>query len=297
VNLVDDLGPEGGDLHWGYESIDEAFLAFDAAKAFNIGYFDELELKYGRIKYVLGYEAWESSKNIMTVERSAISNKVYQSARPTGFQVDAVKGDWNYSAGIFSSTTQGDVDKEFSGWQDGVIYWLHAGYKANDQWSFGTDFTYNDVDAGDDDQLGYEWAGALYTHYNQGRFGVHGDLIIGDNGDNHSNPERRGNFYGIVVMPYYWIIEDKLQAVVQLEHMASSEAQGVRINSRYGRRDHSAAVNSGRGDNHQSIYAGLNYHLCDHNAKIMGGVEWQQMDTPAGDFDTLTYVVAFRSFF
>ena len=56
-------------------------------------------------------------------------------------------------------------------------------------------------------------------------------------------------------------------------------------------------VNSGRGDSHHSFYGGLNYYLCGHNAKIQGGIEYQTMDTPDGDFDTLTYVLAFRTFF
>ena len=83
--------------------------------------------------------------------------------------------------------------------------------------------------------------------------------------------------------------------------MAASDPEGIRVNSRYGRRleslESTSDFNDGRGDSHQSAYAGLNYYLCDHNAKFMGGVEYQQMDTPAGDFDTLTYILAFRSCF
>jgi len=125
-----------------------------------------------------------------------------------------------------------------------------------------------------------------------------GDFIVGDNGD-QSNASREGNFYGFMAMPYYWLIEDKLQAVAQFQHMASSDDNGVRSNSRYGNRLHSqeGGFNSGRGDSHQSVYTGLNYYLCDHNAKFQGGVEYQQMDTPTGDFDTLTYILAFRSYF
>ena len=37
--------------------------------------------------------------------------------------------------------------------------------------------------------------------------------------------------------------------------------------------------------------------LCGHNAKIQAGIEYQTMDTPIGDFDTLTYLIAFRTFF
>jgi len=74
------------------------------------------------------------------------------------------------------------------------------------------------------------------------------------------------------------------------------------VNSRYGASTKSAPanVNGGRGDEHHSLYAGLNYYLCGHNAKIMGGVEYQTMETSTGTrgkFDTLTWVIAMRGHF
>jgi hypothetical protein len=56
-------------------------------------------------------------------------------------------------------------------------------------------------------------------------------------------------------------------------------------------------VNSGRGDELHTLYTGLNYHICGDNAKIMAGVEYSTLDTPAGDVNALTYLVAFRTFF
>lgn len=301
VNLVNDARPEGDELDWGYQDIDEAYISFDLGKAADIEFFDELKLSYGRHKFLLGHEAHASSTKLLTPERSALSNKVYQSARPTGLVVEAAKGDWTYGAALFSSSTDGEDHEAFGSWQDGEIVWLNAGYEVNDQLSLGLDFVHNNADRtnGEDDVLGYDSAISINADYTNGRFGFIGDLIVGDNGD-QSNADREGSFYGFVAMPYYWVMEDKLQAVVQFQHMASSEAEGVRSNSRYANRAHTigaASLNSGRGDSHQSLYAGLNYYLCDHNAKVQGGIEYQQMDTPAGDFDTLTYILAFRTFF
>jgi len=300
VNLVEDGRPSSEDLDWGYQSIDEAYLEFDLGKAIGDNYFDSISLKYGMQKYVLGHEATESSKEILTPERSAISNKVYASARLTGLTGTVQKNDWTFGAGIYSSTQHADENQEFSGWQDGNVYWLHASRQVSDKLVVSADFAYNDVDrmGGDDDSLGYDWAASLNADYEDGNFGIIGDLIFGDNGD-QTNADREGNFYGVMVMPYYWITENKLQGVLQLQHMASSDPEGVRANSRYGNRLHTqeGGFNNGRGDSHQSVYAGLNYYLCGHNAKIMGGVEWQQMDTPAGDYDTLTYILAFRTCF
>lgn len=300
INVVDDDRPSGGDVDWGYDSIDEAYLTFDLGKAINTSYWDDLNVGYGRYKYTLGYESTASSKKLLTVERSALSNKVYGSSRPTGLKLEAAKDDWEFAAALYSSTTQGSNDQEFNGWQDGEILWFHAGYAPEGNWTYGFDLSYNTADPtdGDDSQVAHKWATSLNAEYEEGRFGIIGDLIVGENLDN-TDPDREGTFYGAMVMPYYWIIEDKLQGVVQVQHMQSSDPEGVRFNSRYGRRNHSASVNSGRGDSHQSIYAGLNYYLCDHNAKIQAGVEYQQLDTPdpAGDVETLTYILGIRSYF
>lgn len=48
---------------------------------------------------------------------------------------------------------------------------------------------------------------------------------------------------------------------------------------------------------HLSLYTGLNYYLCDHNAKVQAGIEYQDLDTPDGSVDTLTYILAVRTYF
>ncbi len=297
--------PNSG-LGWGYEQFDEAYLSFDLGKALGQGPFDTLMLNYGRQKFVLGQEARTSSTKLLTVERSAISNKAYGSARPTGLSADATMDQWSFSAALYSSTTDGADNEAFNGWQDDVIYYASAGYQVNDELKVGADFVYNnaDVASGDDSVLGYEWATSLNAEYSKDSWGVIGDFIYGDNGDTNTGntAPRDGDFWGVVVMPYYWIVDEKLQLVGQYQYGGADGAEGIRINSRYGRArgtDGTSGidVNSGRGDEHHSLYAGLNYYLCGHNAKVQAGVEYQTMDTPKGDFDTLTYLLAFRTFF
>jgi hypothetical protein len=104
-------------------------------------------------------------------------------------------------------------------------------------------------------------------------------------------------FYGLVVMPSYWVIAEKIEAVVRYSLQVAEEAEGIRSNSRYLRRDHGGAVASGRGDEHHSVYGGLNYFLCGHNAKIMAGVEWETLQTMSGDVDALTWWLAWRMYF
>lgn len=296
------------DLEWGYSTFDEAYLSFDLGKALRQDFFDSVMVNYGRQKFNFSQEAHTSSKNILTVERSAISNKVYGSARPTGASVDIAKDDWSFTAALYSTTRDGVVNESFNGWNDSIMYYANVGYEVSDELTLGLDFVYNDADFAEDGLnaiLSYGWATSLNAHYDVGKWGIIGDFIYGDNGGERIHPlksDRQGDFWGLVIMPYCWLIEDKLQLVGQYQYQGSDEDEGVRINSRYGRASGTGVgtgvdMNSGRGDSHNSFYGGLNYYLCGNNAKVQAGIEYQTMDTPDGDFDTLTYIIAFRSFF
>ena len=307
VNLVDDSRntADGGDLNWGYQDMDEAYISLNLGKLIGADLIDQLQLSYGRQKFTFSQEAHTSSTKLLTIERSAISNKVYQSARPTGLKLDAVIRDWSFFAALYSSTTDGEDNQEFNGWQDDEIFHGHIANQVSASFKIGLDFTYNVADATREDSvLSYRWATSLRAVYEAGRWGVIGDLIYGDNGGSGmtGNPNRQGEFWGFVVMPYYWIVEDQLQLVGQYQFATAEESEGIRVNSRYGRADGTGGaplgdVNGGRGDRHDSLYAGLNYYLAGHNAKIQAGIEYQEMDTPSGKFDSLSLLLAFRAYF
>ena len=303
LNLVGDGRPGGGTLDWGYQDFDEAIVTFDLNKAAGgIGAFDSFNINFGREKFVLSREARTSSNNLLTMERSGLSNKVYQSGRPTGFSADAKMSDWSFYAGLFAAGRDGGNNGFLGGLDSSMIYLGSVGYKVNNELDLRFDAVYNDSDFGAGSEITYRWATSFSADYNTGPWGVIGDVIVGDNGgagNGVANRDRQDGFWGFVVMPYAWIVQDKLQGVVQYQFASSSANEGLRVNSRYGRagKNAPANVNSGRGDKHHSLYAGLNYYLCGHNAKIQGGLEYQRMDTPAGDFDTLTYLLGFRTNF
>ena len=304
VNLVDDNrnSNPSNDLDWGYEDIDEAYISFDLAKALGNTGFDELSLVYGRQKFVFGTEAHTSSTKLLTVERSALANKVYGSFRPTGLTLEGARGPVSFAASLYSATTDGADNREFNGWQDGYSVLLNLGYQVSDELLLRGDFTYNEGEPRNENSvMNYHWAVGFGAEYVAGQWGLNADVIYGDNGGSDfqsaANSERRDDFYGLQVTPWMWLIDKKLQLVGQYQYQGSEGDEGVRINSRYGRADGIAGINSGRGDSHHSIYGGLNYYLCGHNAKVQAGIEYQTMDAPTGDFDTTTYLLAFRTFF
>ena len=319
VNLVDDarnrtvVWPGNDSLGWGYEDFDEAYLGFDLGKALGLEGLDRLKLSYGRLKFELGYEARASSKELLTVERSAISNKVYGSYRPTGIHLEAASGDWSAVAGLYSTDALtrvgGNIDF-IGGRNDGLAYFTSVGYQASEALSLTWDFVYNDADprSGEDNLWGYHWATSLSALYECGNWGLILDGIYGDNGSGRLGnlaPNRQGDFWGLVVMPYYWLVEDKLQGVVRYQYQGSEEDRGIRVNSRYGRADHGPAVSApltgGRGNEHHSIYGGLNWLICGHNLKVQTGLEYEWLNIPGagttGDASALTAWFGFRSFF
>lgn len=292
VEIVDDSRPSNGELDWEYENFDIATLNFDIKKAFSIGALDILTLTYGRHKFELSAEALESSNNILTLERSAIANKVYASGRPTGFSVQAGKGDWLTTAAIYSAADQNEFIN--GGFHDGITYFGAVDYTGIDKFNLRWDFVYNDADVIQNSELGYEFATSLNATYENGPYGILGTVVLGDNGDN-TNPNREGSFHGMTVMPWYWIVDEKLQSVFQYSYSGSSESEGIRTNSRYVRNAPTGGlVNDGRGDELHTFYAGLNYYLCGNSAKVMAGVEYADLNTPGGSVDALTYLLGVR---
>lgn len=63
--------------------------------------------------------------------------------------------------------------------------------------------------------------------------------------------------------------------------------------------DHSVGLlNGGRGDEHHSIYGGLNYCFCGDNAKVMAGLQYDDISAGGRDvYDGWTAFLAFRTFF
>lgn len=307
VDLVEDGRANGEDLDWGYSQWDEAVFSFNMKEAFGVAPLDKLNLNYGRIKWHGGLEARTSSNELLTVERSALSNKLYQSARPTAITVDATKGPLFVAAGICSTDANSPSGRDsvegFGTWNEGLQYFTEVIYTASDDLRLGWEFLYNDANANDDSLLGYKWATTLSAEYSIGAGGVNVEGFYGDNGDEEigqTNAARQGNFHGIVVTPYYWIVPAKLQAVMQYMYAGAEEDQGIRTNSRYFRATtNGGAVNSGRGDELHTLYGGLNYLICGDNLKVQAGIEYTHLEanTGEGEADALTYLIGFRSFF
>jgi len=304
ANLVTDSRHNmNGVRDFAYQNWDELKLSYTFKDVTGL---DKLTASYGRHKISMGHESHTSSKKIKTVERSAISNKIYGN-RYTGFTLAAEKGDWNGTLGILSL----DDSPGIGSWDHGNAIYLSSAHKVGNG-NLVFDFFYNldtSKRAGtrgyDEVGVGYKWATSVSYETKLSNWNLMINAIYGDNGDTTyaGAKNRSGNFYGFVIMPSTYLIEDKLEFVTRYAYQGSSDDQGIRTNSRYFRAiHHGGNVNGGRGDSHHSVYAGLNYFLCGHNSKVMVGVEYETLDTPnAGgtrnDADATTLWAAYRLYF
>ena len=217
--------------------------------------------------------------------------------RPTGAKLTAKKGPMDLLLGIYSTEFE---DQFVADWTESIAYQARVGYQATDDLYVSADFVYNDGDV-DEGTWQYKWATSVNAEYTQDRWGIALDMIYGDNGDQSDGQtaNRDDFFWGVVVIPHYWLVKNRIQAVARYQYQGSEASEGIRLNSRYVRRtdDTGAAINSGRGDQHHSYYAGVNFYLCGDNAKFMLGVEYDDINTPVGDVEALTWWLAFRTYF
>ncbi len=271
--------------------------------------FKRLELGYGRRSLKVADEWQKSATHFDPVERSAFSNKLWPTdeggSHPVGVWVRATRGSEDVQLGVFS-TTHDDV---LPGWNDGILLYGEWAHKL----AAGTRFDKREIaingfsqDArATDDQLarGVEWGAAAILRLHGGPWEIDSTIGAGENGDD-ANVKREGGFWGVSLMPMYWLVEDKVKLVTRYQYQHAYQAQGIRLNSRYARSadargEANLKLTGGRGDRHHNLYLGLNYFFCGDNLKLVSGIEYDDIETANGInvFKGWTASSALRMFF
>ncbi|MDG0994436.1 MAG: porin [Akkermansiaceae bacterium] len=322
VNLSDDLKPIGGSRHIEYANIYTATLGIDLKEIFGFDAVDEFDLSLGKERVSPTSEGDISSRYIKTVERTSLHNYI-STPSLTGLSLSSEWGQWNLALGVYS----GDEDREISSFDNGYFYTLHAGYKFKDPKFMDKSRVDLRVFMNGDEEknssrypssrgvFNQKWVVSLSAKSKIGMFSLLTDLIYGDNGIDYDytksgrpisgNPDREGAFWGVIILPSYWLIEDRLEAVFRYQYVTASRKEGYRISSRYSRIAGEVYnytgpndLSNGRGDRHHSAYLGLNYYLCGDNAKIMTGIEYDELKSGNQDvYSGTTIWTAFRIYF
>ncbi len=294
-------GVDFGQNNLGYKGLFEAKLTFNAASAFDLDAVDTLTIAAGRHLLQQSGEFAVSSRFIKTVERSALGNYGHP-GNSTGLVVKASKDELSGHLGIYS----GDASQEFSRFTTSQIYGGNLRYDYSQAAGFDKAYVdwrmlYN-ADTQVNQTYKQEWTSSLNTMIEHDRWTFLGDFMIIKNGkQSDANYERGGNIWGISVIPTYYLIQDKLEAAFRYQYAKADRDEGFRMYSRYATAAGSvegADINNGYGDEHHSIYAGLNYYLCGDNTKLMFGAQWDDLSS-AGDtvYRGTTLYGAFRMYF
>ena len=297
INLVNDSAKSGGTREFEHKDWDELTLSYSKK---DVAGFDKAGISYGRHKVAMGHESHTSSKKIKTVERSPLSNKIYDE-RWTGVKLKLEQGNWNGIIGYFSQ----DDKKERDAWgsmSQGSAFYLSSAWELNSGNLLFDFFHMSDDEDADPDMNDYNWAASLAYDTEIANWDLMVNVVYGDNGDASydKSSTTEGNFYGLVVMPSTYLVDDKLEFVARYVYQASEGDEGIRANSRYFRTPDEigeADMNGGRGDSYHSIYAGLNYYLCGNNSKVQVGAEYETLDAADGDANNTTLWAAYRMYF
>ncbi|MCX8497686.1 MAG: porin [Akkermansiaceae bacterium] len=286
-----------------YRDIYELYLTYAPTDAMNVTV-GKTELKFGRQQEIL-------SKEILTLERSLVSN-LLAPGELTGVMVNGkgIQDYWTYELGLYGTAraraltgydagtvTLGKIGYDYAS-QSGLdtalasVHFVHnsaPGFKETDSDNF-----YSNASPAFTDSI------ALNNDITMGRFGLITDILYGfgyQGTADQAGVEKSLNqtdVLGVSVIPSYFIAKG-LQLVGQLQWATSERAQpasgntpattNLALYSRYEKWAPSVIQN---GDNYASAYIGLNYYLYSHKLKFMNGIQYSTMDGGLAKADQTT---------
>ncbi|QQL45250.1 porin [Sulfuriroseicoccus oceanibius] len=248
----------------------------------------EFNLRAGKVKAAMTREYATSSNKIITVERSAIISKFVADA-PWGVDVKGKIDKWSYTAGIYADTYDGRYDQWFG--DDAEPFGiLRLSYDTSgilmEKSDVALDYGVASRVSGPAG-LGNENIVSLSFGGQCGNFGLQTDALSGFGAGEEQ--------YGLVLMPSY-DLTDKLQAVFRYQ-LAYGTDNSLKL-QRYERK-----VTSSGAEDYNAFYGGLNYYICDHKLKLMGGVEYatagvdDSISDDADAYNGWTFMLAARMHF
>lgn len=274
------------DTSIGYDGLDQMVLEYDFDE---IGPFDKVRIGYGRHKIGFGGEENMSSNQIKTIERSVLNDE-FAGERVTGFQGSFEVGDnIDFLWGIYSTDFS---EKSLGSWNGGILYHLGTDFDLFDG-HLDIQAIYSDASRSENEVYDYRWAVTATYETEVGIFDLFTNFTYGEdyNGD---------AVYGFVVMPSTEIIKNKLEAVIRYQwaHSEDGDLRAQRRNTRLvAEGDFGFGIGLPDGEYNQNIYAGLNYFLCDDNAKAMFGVEYERNRGGEADTEATTVWGGLRFYF
>jgi len=301
IDVDADLEDNTGDTTF-YKDIYDLYLTYAPSEALNVS--------VGKTKVKFGREQEISSKEILTIERSGLSNQLFP-GELTGVWVSGkgIAEHWLYEAGVYGA----DRVREFSNFDNGTVFLGKIGYDYSSQ--AGLDSAVVSLHYMHNTEPGNQysstsWSGssspsftdsiALTNDIIQGRWGLTTDILYGfgfsGNATQNNAPKAidQGDVFGINIIPSYFIA-DGLQLVGRLQLATGDKPDSLKSPGRYDEASLLPEAGDAKGNSLVSTYLGVNYYIYGHKLKLMNGVEYTHLG--GGDYDGTTFYSGLRMSF
>jgi phosphate-selective porin OprO/OprP len=283
---VDGMDNTGDDTF--YKDIYDLYVTYAPSDAMNIS--------AGKTKVKFSREQEISSKEILTIERSLLSNTLFP-GELTGIWANGkgIADHWLYEVGVYGNDRQREFT-DLSGDNRGTLFLAKIGYDYAEQSGLDTavasvhfmnnsepnykEPTPPDYTTGTSPNFKTSWA--FTNDITQGRFGLTTEAMLA------SGDGSQSDVMGLTLIPSYYIGEG-LQLVGRLQVATSEDPDDLRVPSRYERL---VAGDDKKGNTYASAYVGLNYYIYGHKLKLMNGLEYSHMG--GGDYDGYTLMSGLR---
>ncbi len=276
IHVETDLNLEGGPV---YTRLTDAYVAWRFS--------DAARLTVGKQSVKFTLDGGTSSSELLTIDRSNVANNFWFSEEYIpGASVSGRSGAWSYTGGVYSS---GRKNSDFGHFDGGAFVLASLGRDFASELGVKralvrVDYVYNDPDPNNSFTRPFQNVGSLAMVLEEDDWGLSADVVLGDGYLGQSNA------MGTTILP--WVdLTDRLQLAGRYTYLHSSNRNGLRL-ARY-----ENTVVSGRGDEYQEAYAGLNYYIYGHKLKLQTGVAYATMRDRAadgGEYDGVSWTTGLR---
>ena len=265
-----------------YSRLTDAALTWKPCEAFR--------LSAGKLSVEFGLDGATSSNELLTTERSNLSNNLwFPEQYIAGVNVAGKARGWQWSSGVYSG---GTTSPEFGNFDAGNFWVSSLGYDFSKKFGvkkalLRADYVYNDPNPESDATRPFENIGALVFQLDATKWGVSAEVTGGLGFGAQSDAA------GFGVMPWV-MLTDHLQLVARYNYIASEDPRGLRF-SRY-----ENVLTTRRGDEYQDVYVGLNYYFYGHKLKLQTGwqyVEMKDSSNSGGAYSGWSWLSGLRIYF
>jgi len=234
---------------------------------------ERLELTFGKQGVPFTMDGATSSKELLTIDRSNLSNNMWfpQEYIP-GVSAAGRLSDWVYYAGVHSG---GAANREYGEFNGSVFTLAVVGYDfarslGVKEALLAANYVYQNPDPRNTFTRQLQHMTSVNFKFDAGKWGARTDVSIG------SGYLGQSDLWGVTAMPFY-NVTSKLQLVGRYTFLESDGPNGVRLAT------YESRVDSGRGDRYNELYLGANYFFYGHKLKLQSGLQFADMNDRAND--------------